>query len=218
MAEYRGYHIEETPDGYKIYTNRDAWINGEEPVRCAISIEVAQNWIDRDKEIEASGKFERVPVGEDLVDYIKTLPFMPEQGQPIPETVMKGLYPSPIWDLMEPPVSEYGRAIVEETAKRLKDFMIGGNFTIKEKFSEAGWSSEDIAYIGDLFHSPTLTVYMAQMNTFFEWRETDKIITVVISLWKKNRSEEDDAVWDGELTLEEGKIANKMLLELAGKT
>lgn len=217
MSDYKGYHIEETPEGYKIYTSRDAWINGEEPIRRAVSLEVAQNWIDREVEIEAEGKFERVPGGVDITEFIKTLPFMPEEGEPLPEYVVRGMYPSPMWDLMESPVSEYGRQVVEETANRLREFMTGGNFILREKFSEEGWSSEDITYLGDLFHAPTRTLWLAQVFVVFEWREPSSIESITISLFKKMEVGApgwDDVVWDGELTLEEGRTADKMLLEL----
>jgi len=131
----------------------------------------------------------------------------------LPESVTRSLYPSPIWDLMKPPVSDYGREVVEETAKRLKEFIAGGNFIIKDKFGEEGWSSDDITYIGELVHVPTRTGYLVQVITSFEWREPEKIDTIVVELYKIGE-EDEDVVWDGKLSFDEGKIANEMLMEL----
>lgn len=208
MAIYKDFYIEETPKGVNVYQSYDAWVNGEQPIHQAETVQDAESWIDQ----ELEGKFERVPEGVDITEYIKTLPFMPEKGESLPEYVVKSLYPSPTWDLMKPPESEYGREVVDETAKRLKEFMTGGNFILKEKFGEEGWSSEDITYLGGLIHVPTRTDYLVQINTFFEWRKPKEITTVVVMLHR--RTEEQELVWDGELSFEEGEIANKMLLEL----
>jgi len=140
------------------------------------------------------------------------LPFMPEGGEPTPEYVTKTLHPSPTWDLMKPPISEYGGLVVDITARRLREFMTGGNFTLEEKFEEGGWSSEDIAYMGSLVHVPTSTAYITQINTFYEWRKPEEILTIIVILYRK--TDVDEILWDGELSLEDGKVANKMLLEL----
>lgn len=212
--EYQGYYIEESTDGLRVYKDRESWIRGDDPLCRPISMEVAENWINR--RVNEEGKCEQVPINGNLVDYIETLPFMPEQGEPVPESVMKALYPSQAWELMQPPVSDYGREVVEETAKRLKEFMTSGNFVIGEKFSEEGWSSEDITYLGTLTHTQTSTTWLVQINTIFEWRKPNTIITMVIMLYKMPAGKEppDDVMWDGELNSEEGEIADKMLREL----
>lgn len=47
MAEYKGYHIEETLGRYRVYKSYEAWVNGEEPLHQADSLIEAKLWIDQ---------------------------------------------------------------------------------------------------------------------------------------------------------------------------
>ncbi len=154
----------------------------------------------------------RPPEYEQFEEVIRKLPFMPERGEPVPEYVFKELYPSPTWDLMKPPVSDYGKAIVEETARLLREFMSGSSFVLKDKFEETGWSSDDIIYTGELVHVPDLTQYLVELYVSFEWREPTKNVFRSLTLFKEVPEPED--VWSGSLDLESGKSAGKALLEL----
>lgn len=46
MSDYKGYYIEETPAGYKVYSSREAWVNGEDPIHSAESLVEAKLWVD----------------------------------------------------------------------------------------------------------------------------------------------------------------------------
>jgi len=81
MAVYKDFYIEETSKGVvNVYQSYDAWVNGEQPIYQAETVQDAESWIDR----ELEGKFERLPPGKDIMECIKGLPFMPERGNLCP--------------------------------------------------------------------------------------------------------------------------------------
>lgn len=150
---------------------------------------------------------------EGLMEAIRKMPFMPEKGEPLPEYVVRDLYPSPAWDLMKPPTSEYGKVVVEETAGLLKEFMTGGSFILKEKFEESGWSSEDIIYVGKLIHVPTRAQYLAEVYVSFEWRAPADVNVRLMILFREDVEdpEETEEIWNGDLSSEGGQAANEAL-------
>jgi hypothetical protein len=148
---------------------------------------------------------------EEFVEAVFKMPFMPEKGVPLPEYAAKALYPSATWGLMEPPMSDYGKEVVNETARMLKEFMTGGNFIISEKFKEGGWSSENIDYMGKLIHTPTLNEYIVQIMVFFKWRTPSEIDVATINLWRDVGEEYPVKVWDGGMDADEGRIADAAL-------
>lgn len=194
---------------FNVYLTREE-VRNDEPRYMASSLEDARRWIDEQESVLE--KREAIGSKEELGEFIRGLPFMPERGEPMPEHVFQQLYPSPAWDLMKPPVSEYGRVVAEETARLLRDFMSGGSFVMKDKFEETGWSSEDITYTGELIHVPDLTQYLTEINVSFGWREPTKDVLRSITLYKGEPEPEE--IWGGDLDLEGGKSAGKALLEL----
>lgn len=194
---------------FNVYLTREE-VRNDEPRCMAHSLEDAKRWIDEQESILE--KRETIGSKEELGEFIRGLPFMPERGEPIPEHVFQQLYPSPAWDLMKPPVSEYGKVVAEKTARLLGEFMSGGSFVLKGKFEETGWSSEDIIYTGELVHVPGLIQYLTKINVSFEWREPTKDVLRSITLFKGEPEPED--IWSGDLDLEGGKSAGKALLEL----
>jgi len=55
MAEYKGYHIEETLRGFEVYSSYIAWVQGEEPLYTASLPAGAIDWIDQ----KESGQLKR---------------------------------------------------------------------------------------------------------------------------------------------------------------
>jgi len=147
---------------------------------------------------------------EDVVEAIQKLPFMPEKGPPLPEYVAAELYPSPTWDLMKAPVSDYGKAVVDETAQLLREFMRGGNFELRSKFEETGWSSDGIIYTGNLTHTPTRAQYLTEVYVSFAWRDPTKDVTRTITLFEEKPEGPED-IWEGDLSYEGGRAADSAL-------
>lgn len=147
---------------------------------------------------------------EDVVEVLQKLPFMPEKGPPLPEYVAAGLYPSPTLDTMKTPVSEYGRVVVDETARLLMEFVLGGHFERRTKFEETGWSSEDIMYTGELLYTATGAVYITEINVFFAWRDPTKDVTRAITLFEEKPEGPED-IWEGDLSYEGGQAASNAL-------
>lgn len=193
------YGIHET----NVYESQEQYELGN-PAHSADSVAEAKAWVDI--RIEPPG-YEVIGSKEDLGEFIKGLPFMPEKGEPLPESVLRELYPSPAWDLMEAPISEYGRVVVEETARLLKEFMVGGNFVLREKFEESGWSSEDVIYTGGLVRVPTLTQYLVEIYVFFDWRDPTKVERRTVELFEEGPEE----IWSGYLSHEGGQEAGGVL-------
>jgi len=149
---------------------------------------------------------------EGVIEVLQKLPFMPEKGPPLPEYVATELYPSPTWDTMKTPVSEYGKVVVDETARLIMEFIRGGRFERRTKFEEVGWSSEDIMYTGELLYTATGTVYITEINVFFAWRDPTKDVTRAITLFEERPDGLED-IWEGDLSYEGGQAASKALGE-----
>lgn len=149
---------------------------------------------------------------EDIKKAIEAMPFMPEKGPPLPEYVTAELYPSPTWDTMKAPVSDYGKVVVDETARLLMEFVLGGHFERRTKFEETGWSSDGIIYTGELLHTATGVVYLTEIYVSFAWRDPTKDVTRTITLFEEKPDGPED-IWDGDLSCEGGRVAGQALQE-----
>ncbi len=160
--------------------------------------------------VEQLEELDRGGVAVDFKELIGKLPFMPEVGPPLPEYVTAALHPSPTLDLMKPPVSEYGRVVADETARLLRDFMGGGNFELKDKFEESGWSSDGIMYNGSLIYTPTGAQYLVEIGVSFAWRTPTEDVERGVTLFIE-KPEGPEEAWDGDLSFEGGIAANDAL-------
>ncbi len=185
----------------------------DNPLHTSESEADAMQWVDQYLRHDIVADIESAEGVEKVVEAIREMPFMPEKGAPLPEYVAAELYPSPTWDLMKAPVSDYGKVIVEETARLLKEFMRGGNFELKSKFEEGGWSSEDIIYMGDLAHTPTGAQYLTEINVFFAWRDPTKDVIRTITLFEEKPGGPED-IWGGDLSYEDGQEAGVALSKI----
>lgn len=52
MAVYRDFYVEEIPKGINVYHSYDAWVNGEQPIHQAETVQDAESWIDQELEGE----------------------------------------------------------------------------------------------------------------------------------------------------------------------
>ncbi len=146
-----------------------------------------------------------------------TPPFYLVAGPPLPEYVAKELYPSSAWELMKPPVSDYGQQVVEETARRLKEFMSAGNFILLDKFVEGAWSTTMVDYTGQLIHTPTLQNVNAEIAANFNSGEPSEITAMQIYLFMDVGYEYPALVWEGTLSRGEGKIADDAFSRRLGR-
>lgn len=60
MAVYRDFYVEEILKGVNVYQSYDAWVNGEQPIYQAETVQDAESWIDQKLE----GKLESFDPGK----------------------------------------------------------------------------------------------------------------------------------------------------------
>jgi len=51
--EYKGYCIQETSEGFEVYSSYDNWVAGEEPLHQAGSLEEAKTWVNQKEGLRA---------------------------------------------------------------------------------------------------------------------------------------------------------------------
>lgn len=169
---YKDYYIEETPSGCNIYADYDAWRTSSSPMFATSSMAEAKEWVDAQRGL-AGEEIERIPITEEFEEFIRSLPFMPERGKPLPDYVYQTMAPEFVTSVMSAPVSGYGRELADRVALDVTLFLKGGNFEIVKKLDETGWSSEDIAYNARIRHKPTYTEWDVEVWAPFDWRKPE---------------------------------------------
>ena len=147
---------------------------------------------------------------------------MPEKGPPLPGYVSTELYGL---EAFKAPVSDYGRGVVNEAARKLDDFVKAGNFIVVEPLDETGWASDSIAYNGVLSHSPTGTEWTVELWVHFEWRKPEDIEGISIGFLSHRKPggewspepEETIEEMSYNLTADEGIKASSQVQEHLGK-
>ncbi len=110
----------------------------------------------------------------EIEEFLSRLPFMPGNGNPLPDYVYREFKPEFISAIMAPPVTDYGGVLQDKVALDMALFLKGGSFEITKRLEETGWSSDSLGYDAEIAHKPTGTKWSIEVWTAFDWGDPSK--------------------------------------------